>query len=157
LLAGKLDADIVFIGTRNDSEKIETIRRKSSFTIINMAGKIELEMLPALIKNMDLIVTNDSGPMHIAAAVKTRLVAIFGPESPERYGPLCPDSMKKVIWKNINCSPCSKATCKSKICLSSITVEEVVEAAETLYKSQGGMEIPQHRQNSPQGRNFEIM
>ncbi len=73
----------------------------------------------------DLVLTVDSGAMHIAAATQTPLVVLFGPTSPGRTGPYSPKS--DIIQKNISCSPCFKRRCSHKSCLNEISVEEVFE------------------------------
>lgn len=97
--------------------------------ILNMAGKTSLRELIALISECDAFVTNDSGPMHIAYAVRTPLVAIFGSTDPLLTGPL-PDTDGKgnvVLTPNITCSPCFERTCtKNDLrCMYEITSDEV--------------------------------
>src|SRR5258706_12905874 len=71
--------------------------------IMNIAGKISLPELFAAIHEAQLVITNDSGPMHIAYAMQKPVVALFGPCSPQQYG-VNPNGI--VICKNIYCSPC---------------------------------------------------
>ncbi len=70
---------------------------------LNCAGLLTLGEFIALLRRCTLFITNDSGPMHIAAAVGTPLVALFGPETPHFYGPLAD---ARVVYKQLSCSPC---------------------------------------------------
>lgn len=95
-----------------------------------MAGKISLPELFAAIHEAKLVITNDSGPMHIAYAMQKPVVALFGPCSPQQYG-INPNGI--VIYKNIYCSPCVHdfiiPPCKGdNQCMKLITVSEVVNA-----------------------------
>ena len=71
-------------------------------------------------------VSVDSAPMHIAAAVGTPLVAIFGPTDPGRHKP--PAQKITVIKKDLKCSPCYKPDCKTLICIKGIDINEVAQA-----------------------------
>lgn len=101
------------------SGKLETEK------IINLAGKISVRELIALISECDIFITNDSGPMHIAYAVGTPLVAIFGSTSPKLTGPV--GSGNVVIRADASCSPCFKRTCKNNDmkCMHAISSDDV--------------------------------
>ena len=75
------------------------------------------------------VISNDSGPMHIAAALGVPVVALFGPTDPEKTGPYGWKKNKnlKVIRTSVPCSPCFKKKCKDPVCMSGITVEKVLE------------------------------
>jgi lipopolysaccharide heptosyltransferase I len=95
---------------------------------LNLAGKTTLRQLTALLERAALVVANDSGPMHIAAALGRPLVAPFGPTSPVRTGPYRrPDS---VIRLDIPCSPCFSRTCSHQSCLRWLEAGPVLELAE---------------------------
>ena len=100
--------------------------------VYNLAGLFTLEGLPALLKAADLVITNDNGPMHIAAAVGTRVIAIFGRNipgvGPKRWGPYGAGHI--VFHKDPGCSPCYDRDCPHDFkCLRAITPEEVAEKA----------------------------
>lgn len=101
------------------SGKLETEK------IINLAGTISVRELIALISECDVFVTNDSGPMHIAYAVGTPLVAIFGSTSPVLTGPVGGGNV--VIKANTSCSPCFNRTCKNNDmrCMYAISSDDV--------------------------------
>jgi lipopolysaccharide heptosyltransferase I len=96
---------------------------------INLAGQTTLNQLVALIRRADLVVSNDSGPMHIAAALGRPLVAPFGPTSPYRTGPY--QRMDSVIRLDIVCSPCYSRSCSHQSCLQHLEVAPVLELAES--------------------------
>ena len=87
--------------------------------------------------DLDVLITGDTGPMHLAAAVGTPVVALFGPSDPRRYGPLA--ATQRVVRVQIHCSPCGQVRlpperCRGHVpdCMDGITVDAVVEAAHDL-------------------------
>jgi lipopolysaccharide heptosyltransferase II len=126
------DTQVVFIGSKSEMPLVEEIRSLMKSEAASVAGKTNLRQLAALIGQLDLFITNDSGPMHIAAAMKTPIVALFGPQTPIKYAPYCPENMKVVIWKNVECGPCDKIDCANHKCMKLISVEEVLAGAEKL-------------------------
>jgi ADP-heptose:LPS heptosyltransferase len=80
-----------------------------------------------LIERASLVISNDSGPMHIAAAMGRPLVALFGPTNPVRTGPY--GRMDSVLQLDIPCSPCYSRKCSHQSCLRWLTVESVLQAA----------------------------
>ncbi len=103
--------------------------------VMRLAGRTSLRELAAFISECDLLVTNDSGPMHIGYAVGTPLVAVFGSTSPELTGP--PGNGNIVIRKTLDCAPCFERECGrgDLRCMDLITAEEVFEAARGLLKT----------------------
>lgn len=93
--------------------------------VISFAGKTSLREFIALTKLCKVFVTNDSGPMHIAAALKTPLVALFGSTSDVATGPY---QWGEVIHKRVSCSPCFKRVCPTDFkCMKAITIDEVYQ------------------------------
>jgi lipopolysaccharide heptosyltransferase II len=122
---------VVLTGASNDLPFIETILRRTAEQPVNMAGKTSLIQLAALLQRANLLITGDSGPMHIAAAVGTPLIAIHGPTDPVKSGPVSPHAT--VLRSNIWCSPCytakgKPADCRffTTQCMKDITVEQVL-------------------------------
>lgn len=98
-------------------------------TII-MSG-LALDQLAAVIKKMHLFITNDTGPMHIAAAVDVPVVALFGPMDAARYRPYTTEDKAAVIQKDVDCvRPCELHECDDLKCMKSITAKEVFELAQ---------------------------
>lgn len=95
---------------------------------LNLVGKTNLRQLAALLEKADLVIANDSGPMHLAAALARPLVALYGPTNPLRTGPYArPNS---VIRLDIPCSPCYSRHCSHQSCLRWLGIEPVLALAE---------------------------
>ncbi|MBI5144587.1 MAG: glycosyltransferase family 9 protein, partial [Candidatus Omnitrophica bacterium] len=95
-------------------------------------AKTTINQLSCLIKKCRVYISSDSAPLHIAAAMGTPFVALFGPTDPRRHLPPAKDYV--VIKKELDCSPCYKSKCKTKKCMEMIKPQEVVEAVEKLLK-----------------------
>jgi heptosyltransferase-2 len=116
---------VVFVGDDKGVEQIKQMINGLSGSVSSVAGMTSLRQLVALIGSFDLFVTNDSGPMHLAAACKTPLVALFGSTSEVKTGPY---GGGKVIHKHVECSPCYKRVCPIDFrCMKQISVDEVYE------------------------------
>ncbi len=99
----------------------------------NLCGLTDLPTAAAIIERLDLFVSNDSGLMHVAAALKRPQVAIFGSTDPEATGPLNPRSV--VVHAALPCSPCLERTCKHNYaCFEAIKVSDVFEACLKVWK-----------------------
>ena len=132
-------ARFFLIGNMDERDYVERALRDSPALrthAVNCAGELSLGELIALFHRAQLLLTNDSGPMHIAAACSTPIVALFGPESPRFYGPL---GSATVIYKSIACSPCLNMynaklfVCPYNAqCMRSISTDEVLEAMENI-------------------------
>ena len=99
---------------------------------INLAGKTSVAGLGALIARMKLFVSVDTGSMHMATALGTPTVALFGPTDPEHHGPFRPVGPSRVVRSGIECSPCGKQTrkhCPLNRCMIEISVDRILEAA----------------------------
>jgi lipopolysaccharide heptosyltransferase II len=109
-LALREDLNVVVTGSPGEREYVESVVRAvdGGARIANLAGRINLEQLVALLAHAAVVVTNDSGPLHIAAAVGAPTVALFGPETPVLYGPLrSRDGQTHVVhYRKLACSPC---------------------------------------------------
>ena len=97
----------------------------------SLAGHTSLRELCAALKACDLLLTNDTGPMHLAAAVGTPVVALFGSTSPELTGPGLPGDKKHLLLRTrVPCAPCFRRECPIDFrCMTSLSVEQVVAAA----------------------------
>jgi heptosyltransferase-2 len=99
-------------------------------------GKTSPQTLAAVLDQCKLLITNDTGPMHVAAAVGTPTVGVFGSTSPTWTRPF--GLGHEVIYKAVECSPCYQKTCPiGYICLNRITVDEVLKAAQKQLKGGG--------------------
>ncbi|MBS0624524.1 MAG: lipopolysaccharide heptosyltransferase II [Verrucomicrobia bacterium] len=127
------DTYVVFFGDTATDSMIKEICRGLPEYAINLAGVTSLRELACIIKDCDLLITNDSGPMHIGAAFGVPLIALFGSTDDQLTGPYgYPDA---VVNKRAGCSPCFKRTCPIDFrCMKQISVEEVAEKALQLIK-----------------------
>jgi heptosyltransferase-2 len=125
-LLKETNATIVFFGDSTTALLIKDICRGLPERVIDLAGLTNLRELACLIKDCTVLVTNDSGPMHIAAAFHTPLVALFGSTDDRVTGPY--GQPEAVIHKRPSCSPCLKRVCPIDFrCMKGISVEEVVK------------------------------
>lgn len=122
-LLDQTDASIVYFGDLNTEALVQEITHNMPSRVINLAGKSTLKELIALIACCKILVTNDSGPMHIAAAVGTFPLALFGSTNPTQTGPY---GIGEVIYKRAACSPCYQRRCPIDFrCMKDISVEDV--------------------------------
>jgi len=135
LIANELGAHVILLGSKSDHALGETIRikAKSDLQIHNWCGTTSLDEAIALIGMSKALVSNDSGLMHIGAALKVPQVAIFGSSDPHHTPPL--SDKAKVLWLNLPCSPCHKRECPlgHLKCLKDILPTAVLGAIQTLH------------------------
>jgi lipopolysaccharide heptosyltransferase I len=131
-LISKISMPCVIAGSKADRELSQRIVAMSSGdTVIDLCGRTDLKELTALIEGARAVVTNDSGPMHIAAALDKPTIAIFGPTDPVKTGPYGWQKNRKlkVIKADVPCAPCRrKKGCTEFICMNRINAGEVYEA-----------------------------
>ena len=136
-LIKELKAGIIIVGSKDDVPIANEISSLVHEKIGIATGKTSIKSLAALLTRVNLLITNDSGPMHIAAALGTPVVALFGPTDPKLTGPYGRGHV--VIRKNLDCSPCLRRPCTEgkPLCMETITAEEVEKAVRaTLYQSE---------------------
>jgi heptosyltransferase-2 len=123
-------------GTKGDWEICNEVARLAGGGILNLAGKTSLRQLMALLKLCRVVLTNDSGPMHVAAALGTPVVVPFGSTSPELTGPGLPgDARHHLLRAAAPCSPCFRRDCPIDFrCMTGISVERVVAAVQAALK-----------------------
>ncbi|MDD5465367.1 MAG: glycosyltransferase family 9 protein [Candidatus Omnitrophica bacterium] len=135
--AAELKAKILILGDESEAKISDVIVHVMRNKPIDLVGRIGLDILPAVIKNCNLLVTNDGGPMHMAVALGVKTVSIFGPVSELVYGPF-PHSNSHVVLKwDISCRPCYNnfrlpGCDKDRECLRSVSVDAVFDAAAKL-------------------------
>ncbi len=123
---------VVFFGNTDGFSFIEEISQNLYKRVINLAGQTTLREFTAIISVCDVFLSNDSGPMHIAAALNKPLVALFGSTSHIETGPY---NTGVVIHKEVACSPCFKRICPIDFrCMKRIQVDEVYEELIKLIK-----------------------
>lgn len=125
---------IVLLGGKNDYSLAQEITSQSKLVsnIHNWCGNTSLDEAIALIGMSKAVVSNDSGLMHIAAALQIPQVAIFGSSDPTHTPPL--SDRAKIMWLNMSCSPCHKRVCPlgHLSCLKDILPEQVLATLNTL-------------------------
>ncbi|MCP2520928.1 lipopolysaccharide heptosyltransferase II [SCandidatus Aminicenantes bacterium Aminicenantia_JdfR_composite] len=131
----ELDAEVFIFGSKKENllnNRISEIERENG-KIHNFIGKTTLKELIALISKCNLFISNDSGPMHIANALRIPVIAVFGPTDPERTSPFYPPF--KIIQKKVPCAPCKYRDCPvDHKCMKSIKPEEVFEISKELLE-----------------------
>ena len=125
-LAAKLDGQVVLLGSLSDKKEAEQIPGK------NLVGQTTLDEAIDLIAGAALVVSNDSGLMHVAAALGRPLVALFGSSSPEHTPPL--SKAARVVWLKAECSPCFERVCPLGHfkCMNEMSVERVLDEVKVL-------------------------
>lgn len=123
--------------TGGEAGHLGSIRMHMKTAAVNLGGQTTLRELACLYRRAALVVTTDSGPMHLAAAMGTPVVALFGPTDPARTGPYGPGH--RVIRSGLSCLPCFRKHCDTVRCMREIGVAEVFAAVrEVLEKETGG-------------------
>jgi heptosyltransferase-2 len=132
LLADRLiadfDADVIIFGAASERGVAQRIASALRRGVLNLAGETRIGELPALLAACDLFIGNDSGAMHVAAAVGLPVVAVFGPTDANGTSPLTP--RLTLVQQRVSCSPCFLRHCPvDHRCMTRIEVERVYEAA----------------------------
>ncbi len=137
-LTDALSADgkfrIILTGSHEEINYVSSIYNtlKNKENITNLAGKLSVNELFSLIGGAECLITNDSGPLHIASALNKPVIAFFGPESPVRYGPLSPKQL--VFYRSLECSPCMSVSNSKTVnciysepkCMTGFDINEIV-------------------------------
>lgn len=134
------EIELVFPGVKSELPRVQSLMKKLNepSRVFNLAGKSTLLQLLKLLQDSDLVISVDSGIMHLAAWAEVPLVGLFGPETPSLYAPRSAQS--KVVWAKLPCSPClsvaaDKITrCKDNQCMQKITPNQVLWACESYLK-----------------------
>jgi ADP-heptose:LPS heptosyltransferase len=130
-LVRRLGASLVVTGGPDEVALVEEVAAGLRGPALRLAGGLSLGTLAAVIASLDLFVSNDTGPAHLAQAVGTPSVIVFGPADPRRWAPL--DPRHRVVHQAVDCSPCGHWECPiDHRCLHRITPARVVAAAETV-------------------------
>ena len=126
---------VALIGVQQDMLLGQQILKMSRHNPVNLMGKTSLSQLAVLMKRSQLVIGNDAGPMHMAAAVGCPVLGLFGPTDPAVWGPR--GSTVKVIYKGVDCEKCFYSGCSrgEESCLRQISVQEVCQAAQSMLRS----------------------
>jgi len=133
-LITKYGVKIVAAGAKKDMERASRIKEKMKHGLIILAGRTDLGELGALMERADFVISGDTGPMHIATAVKSKVIALFGPTSPSLTGPYGGGNYR-VIQKDVGCEvPCYDLTCGNYRCMDAITVDDVLRVFSGMHE-----------------------
>ena len=129
-------AQVIFTGSQEEKEFIDGIIMKMGHAAVNLAGKTDLRLLSGIIGKLDLFICNDSAPLHIASAMKTPTVAIFGPSKSKETGPY--GNIQRVVEKEFPCRfGCDEDVCNHSVykeCMERIEVADVLEAVRSILR-----------------------
>ncbi len=148
LIRNKKAGLIVIAGGKQDASRalqiVSAVKKKlnedEKKNIVSFAGLISIRQFAYLLELSSVFITNDTGPMHIGFAMGSNVVALFGPESPLRYGPVVENNVA-VIYKGLSCSPCinlksqNLTFCKDNKCMKNISLKEVYDASLAFLKA----------------------
>jgi len=134
LIHDRLGLAVVLIGAPAEVELCRQVQQRARSRLVNLAGGTGLPEMVGLIQKAKAMVCNDSGPMHVAAAVRCPLVALFGPTDPARTGPHTPTA--RIVRRSLPCSPCFLRRLRDcpyqHRCLRSIQPEDVCDEVAAL-------------------------
>ncbi len=133
-VAAATSGTIVLTGAAADLPMVNAVQAMLTGTrVLSLAGALDLPESAALVGRLDVLITGDTGPMHLAAAMGAPVVALFGPSDPARYGPRA--RAERILRVQLPCSPCGQVRlppvrCRGKVpdCMDGITVDAVVAA-----------------------------
>lgn len=128
------DIRVVITGSPQEAAYAREIAAAIGDTAIVAAGELRLKQVPWLIRRLKLLVTGDTGIMHLAVAVGTPVVALFAAADARRSGPYYDKEMHSVIQKHRTCVPCVGKRCTFQICMDNISVNEVLTAVARTLK-----------------------
>lgn len=130
-LIAQKQARILFVGVKDEIPIINEIQDKMHGESVNIAGETNVPQLASILLKCDIFIGNDSGPMHLAAAVGTHTIGLFGPGDPEKFAPV--GEKCYTIRKKLDCPPCPGKECKfgSDGCMAMIQVSDVTKCIET--------------------------
>ena len=133
MLINECECDIFITGTADDYDTRDIFMDTVTEPVLDICGETSLGTLAVIMKRADLVITNDSAPLHLASSVNAPTVAIFGPTDERKYGPL--SEKKRVVKPEKKCRPCEKALCAigpDEGCITEVSVEAVYRAAKEL-------------------------
>ena len=137
MAAREWNANILVLGSKKEKQIGDRVQRAMAHRCVNLCGKTSLSDAIELLSICNFFVTNDSGLMHISAALGVPTIAIFGSTDPHATGPLGPKT--RVIQHQIDCAPCLRSTCPRDFrCMLSIEASEVWDELKRLRKEVEG-------------------
>lgn len=137
VLIKKYDARVIIVAGKNDVTLADKLCSLIGYTVVNLAGKTNLMQLASILRRATLMISNDSGPVHMAVACGLAVIVLFGRGQPGigpvRWGPLGEHDI--LLHKKIGCPQCLAHNCKNGfLCLRSIEVGDVLDAVDRILK-----------------------
>ena len=120
----------VITGGPEDTPMSDVIMKLTQTPVINLCGQTSLLELRDVLYHSLIVVSCDTGPMHLAVALGKKTVALFGPSDPRRTGPY----KGFVVSKRSECSPCNRRRCETPHCMDLITAEDVLAKIESVIE-----------------------
>jgi lipopolysaccharide heptosyltransferase II len=127
-LSREKNLTVVITGSPGDRALAAQIEAQMQEKAWNLAGRTSLKELAGIMQKARLAITADTGPMHLAAALGTQVVALFGPTAPGRTGPF--GAGHRVVRLGVECSPCFQRYCPQPRCLTALSPDAVLAAVE---------------------------
>jgi len=121
----------VLTGASEDIPMAKEILTMADSEVVTLVGKTSVLELKEVLAGSKVVVSCDTGPMHLASAIGKNVVALFGPSDPKRTGPF----KGQVIQKDVGCNPCNARRCSNPICMEAITSDDVIERLEVLWSA----------------------
>ncbi|MBC2703072.1 glycosyltransferase family 9 protein [Desulfobacula sp.] len=118
----ELNIPCILTGGPQDRQPAKIIMSESACPVVDLTGKTSVPELVEVLANAVCTISCDTGPMHLAKALNTKVVALFGPSNPERTGPY----HGVVIKKDVDCSPCNQKQCRDPFCMDAIKPSDVM-------------------------------
>lgn len=151
-LVESASARVVLTGSPADKPLTAFIAREAGVPCLDLAGRLSVLELAALIRRLDLYVTIESGPAHMAAALGTPLVTLVGPSIWEQTRPLASTGPLRVLYERVPCAPCYNTplmkSCRDNICMKQIEVGQVQEAIRQIFAAAGSSPLRMVRDRS---------
>jgi ADP-heptose:LPS heptosyltransferase len=134
-LRHRFGGTVIILGEERDRSPITAVIEKSGIQFLNLTGQTALDELISVISRLSILITNDTGPAHIAYALRIPAVVIFGAGDPTRNGPTAPGPFEVLAYP-VACRPCEYLECPiGYTCLVNIQVDEVINASEKLLRT----------------------
>ncbi|MBI3263002.1 MAG: glycosyltransferase family 9 protein, partial [Acidobacteria bacterium] len=140
------NAVIVLTGAPEDRDLVDQVKRRIGGDVIDLCGRTDLLMLAAVLERLDLFISGDTGPMHLAVAVGTPIVALFGPSDPARWGPVANGSsgpQAAILRVDLPCSPCNRIRQPPERCVGH--VPDCLHGVETLQVTAAAIDLLDRR------------
>ncbi|MGD8563596.1 MAG: glycosyltransferase family 9 protein [Desulfarculaceae bacterium] len=117
---------VVQIGAGNEAGLLRQVQEFAGQSMPAAMG-VDLRLLAAILANVNLLITNDTGPMHLAQAVDTPVLALFGPTDPNYLGPR--QKPHRILSVHLDCEPCLTRECQNPVCMEQLALEDVEQSA----------------------------